>query len=114
MSEGIEIEVMGHKGKITRLLPAVSQSDYTDPCMHEVDTISAVVEFDPPVDGTMGLYVNIPAKDYTRHKLVAAVIRKVEASFEWDREKRARREARKKELVALEALVERVKKAVGL
>ncbi len=114
MTQGIEIEVMGHKGKITRLLPTVSQSSYTDPCMHEVDTISAVVEFDPPVDGTMGLYVNIPAKDYTRHKLVAAVIRKVEASFEWDRkvkEARARRETREK---ALEALVDRVKKAVGL
>ncbi len=112
MSEGIEIEVMGHKGKITRLLPTISP--FPRIIDEERDLIDAWVEFDPPVDGTMGMYVHLPARAYTRDELIAAVVKRAETHFEVDRgvkEMRAKREAREK---ALEALVEGVRKAVGL
>ncbi len=107
MSEGIDIEVMGHKGKITRLLPQ-PKGVLTE------EGITAVVEFDPPVDGTLSLYVGIPVEDYTREELILVVTQEVQDHLVLDQKMRAareRQEARKKEL---EALVDGVKKAVGL
>jgi hypothetical protein len=113
MTQGIEIEVMGHKGKITRLLPALSQA-FEEAVLGPGDYISVWVEFEPSVEGVAGLFVRIPGRDYGRTDLVSIVSEKVKASFETDcriKEARVRREAREK---ALEGLVERVKKAVGL
>ncbi len=112
MSEGIDIEVMGHKGKITRLLPLMRP--FPRIFDEEKDLISAWVEFNPPADGTMGLYVNIPAKDYTREGLIKAVVMAVERSFVTDQRIKAERERREVREKDLEAFVDRVKKAVGL
>ena len=54
MSEGIEIEVMGHKGKITRLLPSLSEA-FEEAVSGSKDYISAWVEFEPSVEGIAGL-----------------------------------------------------------
>ena len=112
MSEGINIEVMGHKGKITRLLPVMRP--FPTIFDEEKDLISAWVEFDPPVNGTMGLYVNIPVKDYTREELIQAVVKAVTASFLAAQEKKAERQSREAREQGLQGLVDRVKKAVGL
>ena len=110
--EGIEIEVMGHNGKITRLLPTIRS--FPGILDEEKDLVSAWVEFEPPVNGTMGLYVNLPARDYTREELIKAVVKAVEASFLTDQRIKAERQKREAREKALEALVEGVKKAVGL
>ncbi len=107
MSEGIEIEVMGHKGKITRLLPKPKG-------LFSEEEITAVVEFDPPVDGTLSLYVGIPVKDYTREELILAVFTEVQNHLVLDQKIKAERESQEARKKKLEALVERVKKAVGL
>jgi hypothetical protein len=112
VSQGIEIEVMGHKGKITRLLPLVRP--FPRIFDEEKDLISAWVEFDPPVDGTMGIYVNIPAKDYTREELIQAIVKAVQAAFLADRERKDERASREVREKGLGDLVERVKKAAGL
>lgn len=109
MSEGIEIEVMGHRGKITRLQPCPRAWS-----LKPEDAIFARVAFDHPVEGTMGMFVNIPAKDYTKGELVVAVVRAAEDFLKLDQkieEERGKREARQQ---ALRDLVDRVCEAVGL
>jgi len=107
VSEGINIEVMGHKGKITRLLPRPKG-------LFSEEAITAVVEFDPPVDGTLSLYVGIPPKDYTREELIIAVTRALQDYLVLDQKMKAERESQEARKKKLEALVDGVKKAVGL
>lgn len=100
----IEIEVLGYRARITRLLPTVAEEDH----------FTAYVEFDPPAEGTISLYAPIEAKEYSPEEMARAVEKVATESLLQARrlEKYQAQEKRRHE--ALEALAARVRKAVGL
>lgn len=100
----IEIELCGHKGKITHIW---AREAY--PPWHPEDTLYVNVEFDEPYpESIISTAISIPAKEYSREKLLEVVktqgekqVAETLAKRRKEREDSQRREERREELDAL-------------
>lgn len=65
-----EVELLGHKGKITHI-----NTQLADDLWHKEDRLVVWLDFhDAPFDGIIGFAVDLPVKHYSKEELLKAVV----------------------------------------
>jgi hypothetical protein len=110
--EGVEIELCGHKGKITNIYGFVAQ-----PPWRPKDMLGAWIEFDEPCpEGINAMAIDIPAKEYYPNELRAIIKKEGEKQVARAKEQRIKErttdELRQRERDRVEALALKAKKAL--
>ena len=98
MTEPITLSFLGRTARITKVLPS-------HPTLFvETEGLTVIVEFDPPLNGTLSVYLRVLARRYTREEfidVVRAALRGwncVEEKLKHQREEREKAEAELKAL----------------
>ena len=106
-----EVEILGHKAKVSNI-----KGRLADSLWRKEDTLAVWLSFDEPVDGTLSLGIELPAKAYSRTEFLDLVVRKGEAYLQESMAKRIREEQTQKgkeeRQKALDNLAQRVEAEV--
>jgi len=115
MSEklNVELELCGHKGRITRIWGGIAQ-----PPWHPKDSLSVYIEFaEPHPEGIAAMAISIPAKEYYERELLAMIKKEGEKQVAEAINKQIKQRTicnlRQQREETLNALAEKAEKALG-
>lgn len=103
----VEIEVLGYKGRVSHVF-----SQQANPPWRKEDRLATWIEFDPSINGTLAIAVDLPVKEYSQEEFVQAVKEAAERELprilEKARQERQELQERERTKAELEALAKRI------